>query len=86
MHLGEDEGELEHTRRYQPTRTPCPVYTCGNEYLTATKTDRKPRECLPAFRHFWYDWQKTDSYVTGLYGWVIWRDASIDDGPGAATA
>ena len=64
-HLGWDVAEIrEH--RYQQHHTPCPVYTVGGEYLTATsgKTPKNNED---------YQWQRVDSWVTEVYGNVIWK-------------
>jgi len=67
-YLGDDAACVER-RRYQSTRTPCPVYTDGNDYLTATASaSRKPRGDGD------YVWQKvpdSDGYVAAA-GWQIW--------------
>lgn len=69
-HLSEDEAEIEGNRRYKPTRTPCAVYTNGDEYLTATKTNRTPRGCDDNIFGYWH-WVKVDSNVP--FGWCIWK-------------
>jgi hypothetical protein len=71
-HLGEDAADLERTRRYQPTRTPCPVYSVGNDYLTAT-AGRKPRESNDAHLGLWR-WKeiKANGYAKAM-GWRIWK-------------
>lgn len=67
-HLEEDSGEIEANRRYQPTRTPCPVYTIGNEYLTATNGKRKPKGDDN------YRWIEIEAHgFAKLAGWRIWR-------------
>lgn len=48
-------------------RTPCPVYTVGNEYLTATSSSEAPRGNAD------YRWEEIASDVTARFGWHIWR-------------
>lgn len=67
MHLGEDGAEMERTRRYQPTRTPCPVYSVGNDYLTASGATRRPKDDRD------WRWVRVPSDVTKLTGWKIWK-------------
>lgn len=67
MHIGEDVDEVKKNRRYQPTRTPCPVFTVGNDYLTATNGKRKPRESRD------YQWAKVKSSPVDTLGWNIWK-------------
>ena len=67
-HLREDEGEIEGARRYQPTRTPCRVYSVGNDYLTATPGPRPPRS-----NSHWM-WERVPAPdVPACFGWCIWR-------------
>lgn len=70
-YLREDETEIEGDRRYQPTRTPCPVYTVGNDYLTASKTDRNPKESADNFFGYW-NWVKVED-ANLPFGWTIWK-------------
>ena len=64
-HLGWDVADVrEH--RYQQHRTPCAVYTVGDDYLTAT-TGKPPKSNAD------YQWEKVDSWITEVYGNVIWR-------------
>lgn len=65
-HLDWDVDEVE-SFRYQSTKTPVPVYSVDDDYLTATKIDKLPRENTD------YKWEKVNSWVTKQYGWVIWR-------------
>ena len=71
-HIGEDQAEIERTRRYQPTRTPCPVYSVGNDYLTAT-TKRRPRESDNSYMGTWH-WKEIPArgYAKAM-GWRIWK-------------
>lgn len=66
-HLGEDSDMIEDKRRYQPTRTPCPVYSVSNDYLTATGRGR-PRETIS------WRWQEIPArgYAKAV-GWRIWK-------------
>jgi hypothetical protein len=66
-YLGEDEREIETTRRYQPTRTPCQVYTTGNDYLTATSSRGK----RPKTDREWA-WS-TEPVGVHAMGWAIWE-------------
>lgn len=68
-YLREDRAEVEHDRRYQPTRTPCAVYLNGDEYLAATSSARKPRESDYIPFGYWA-WEEV---ATHPYGWTIWR-------------
>lgn len=69
-HLGEDRSTLDEERRYQSTRTPCPIYTVGNDYLTATSSLRPG----PKRSKEWPAWElvRDDSYAAAM-GWRIWR-------------
>jgi hypothetical protein len=70
-HLGEDVADIERERRYQPTRTPCAVYSVGNDYLTATN-GRKPKECDDLLFGTWR-WEEIRAcgYAEAA-GWKIW--------------
>lgn len=69
-YLGEDVAEIE-SRRYQPTRTPCAVYTDGNDYLTATNGSRRPAESKD---YLWRRVTDPGSYCDHM-GWSIWERA-----------
>jgi hypothetical protein len=71
-YLRVDVAEVEANHRYQPTRTPCAVYSDGNDYLTATNGARKPRECDDNQMGTWR-WKEMPhtSYGASL-GWRIW--------------
>ncbi len=71
-YLGEDERDVERDRRYQPTRTPCPVYTNGDEYLAASPGKRKPREVDDNFMGRW-EWEQVDARLPDGFPWTIWR-------------
>jgi hypothetical protein len=44
-HIGVDQAEMEGNYRYQPTRTPCPIYNDrSGRYLTATPAGRLPKD------------------------------------------
>lgn len=74
MYLKEDDAEVEKNRRYQPTRTPCPVYTVGNDYLTATsgieKSPKADRE---------WNWQAITGSLPASLGWQIWQHVEPQD-------
>ncbi len=73
-HLGEDGADVEGNRRYQPTRTYCPVYTVGEDYFTATRSAKsEPRDGAERWGMSSFNWQRVDSWVTAAYGWQIWR-------------
>ena len=67
-HLGEDVATIEAERRYQPGRTPCAVYTIGNDYLAASPNAKPPK----GDRN--YKWEQIPSMATSIYGWTIWRN------------
>jgi hypothetical protein len=70
-YLGEDRLEVERNRRYQPTRTPCPVYADGNDYLAASSSaGRKPKEADDNRFGYW-KWEVASDHHP--LGWVIWR-------------
>lgn len=71
--LREDPSDVERNRRYQPTRTPCPVYVDGNDYLTATGSARKPREAHDPQMGDWR-WREfeTDGFGAAM-GWHYWE-------------
>ena len=66
-HLNEDVAGIEDERRYQPTRTPCPIYTVGNDYFTATGKNRRPQNVGG------WNWVRVRSRATEMYGWNIWK-------------
>lgn len=72
-HLEEDTREVERTRRYQPTRTPCPVYSVGNDYLTATSGTRRPREVNDNQFGSWR-WREIEAHgYAKAIGWRVWE-------------
>lgn len=78
-HLGYDRDDLK-DYRYQPSRTPCEVYSDprgGPENYTATKTKRKPREC-DDFHFGTWKWKEIPALGwAGANGWHIW--VNIED-------
>lgn len=78
-YLGEDRTEMERNRRYQPTRTPCAIYSNGDEYLAATSSNKKPRESNDNRFGYW-QWEMASS--DHPYGWVIWRALPEQDTQG----
>jgi hypothetical protein len=60
--------------RYQPTRTPCAVYTVGQGYFTATNSvGKKPKGNAD------YKWTPVDppsGYMPN--GWQLWECKSYD--------
>jgi hypothetical protein len=74
MFLGEDEAEVENEHRYQPTRTPCPVYSVGNDYYAATRGKRAPKSESGHGGGDPWNWVAvpTDS-IPADFGWTIWR-------------
>ena len=68
MYLGEDAQEVERNRRYQPSRTPCPVYTADNEYLTAAPCTARPKSSPE------YNWVlcPPSPWLEGTF-WSIWK-------------
>jgi hypothetical protein len=70
-HLGMDVMDVE-DYRYQPTRTPCAVYSSDGDYFTATKTARKPRESEDNHFGTW-KWRRTPTHgYAEAVGWHIW--------------
>lgn len=70
MYFGCDIDDLSE-RRYQRMRTPCAVYSCDEDYFTATKGSRKPKSCDDNFMGCW-KWERVSGH--GLpEGWNIWR-------------
>lgn len=71
--LGENVKDLERERRYQPTCTPCPVYSCNNIYLTACRIGKRPKNSNDTRFGYW-NWNKAlhqDSYNTTA-GYEVW--------------
>jgi hypothetical protein len=70
-YLGFDAAEME-DYRYQPTRTPCPVYAVGNDYFTASK-GRAPKP--GTFPNPEWSWQKIEEaqFYGSQLGWCIWQ-------------
>lgn len=78
-HLDYDRDDLR-GYRYQPSRTPCPVYSDprgGTENFTATATTRKPKECDDHHFGTW-KWKEVEAagYAKAM-AWHIW--VNIDD-------
>jgi len=75
--LGEDGRECEVSRRYQPTRTPCPIYTSENDYLTATSSNmKKPKDDQTCW--CWELVQSAEFYGSA-FGWAIWVSSAKGD-------
>jgi hypothetical protein len=66
-YLREDAGDVERGRRYQPTRTPCPVYTNADEYLTATSSAQRAPRASPG-----WVWRRMADQAEHGAGWTIW--------------
>lgn len=66
-HWMADFAEVE-DYRYQSGRTPCPIYTSGNDYYTATSGFRHPRT-----NDEYRAWVRVPSDVTARFGWHIWK-------------
>lgn len=80
-HLRYDRDDLK-DYRYQPTRTPCQVYSDprgGSDNYTATKTSRKPRES-DDYRFGTWRWKEipAEGYAAAM-GWHIWVDIKDAD-------
>jgi len=71
MHYDMDDKEVKEYR-YQSTRTPCPVYTLDDDYVTATSGK------VPTGNHD-YTWEPVKSWITAAYGWRIWRKKDDED-------
>jgi hypothetical protein len=69
-HLGHDMAELREYR-YQPSRTPCEVYSTSSGYFTATK-GRKPKTADDSYMGAW-DWERVRDGLCDAYGWTIWK-------------
>ena len=70
-YLGVDPSEVEE-RRYQPTRTPCAIYTDGHGYYTAT-AKRAMRGSSNNLTGTW-DWVEVPAAgYWGAMGWRVWR-------------
>ena len=76
-YLKEDVAQIE-SRRYQPTRTPCPVYATADRYLTATSGDAKPPRLVTATECWRWREIKAGYYCYAM-GWHIWRRLDDDD-------
>lgn len=74
IHLGEDVAEVKRSRRYQPTRCYCAVFTVGDDYLTATPTKRRaPKDGPERGGMNSFNWQPVPASVALAWGWRIWR-------------
>lgn len=80
-HLGEDVETIEDDRRYQPTRTYCPVYTVGEDYLTATKGTRKPKDGPATWGWSSFNWVRVQkTRIPEDLGWTVWiHEEPVDD-------
>ena len=67
-----DIATVEEEHRYQPTRTPCPVYATGNDYFTATRIGTKPRGSDNARQGTWV-WQAVEAPRAAGFGYQIWQ-------------
>lgn len=72
-HLGMNGDDFEEYR-YQPTRTPCPVYAVGDHYYAAKRSDSPPKtrfggpggwECG--------SWKKLEDARDNAYGYTVWQ-------------
>lgn len=63
-------------REYQPTRTPFAIWTFQEDYYTATRGPRPPKDHKdwPAAC-----WQAEDSKVTQMHGNMIWRFVAAEE-------
>lgn len=52
---------------YQPSRTPCPVFTMGDDYVTATSSPDKPPKGNAD-----YVWVKKPSCLNIRFDWQLW--------------
>lgn len=64
-HFGFDIAEMD-SRRYQPMRTPVPIYTVYDDYFTATRGARPPKA------HPDWNWVLVESALTELRGNRMW--------------
>jgi hypothetical protein len=62
-----DVAEVEEWHRYQPTRTPCPVYYTGNDYFTAAPIGKNPKGNADWF------WTPVEDATVAHYGYQIWQ-------------
>lgn len=54
--------------RYQPSRTPCPIYHQDEDYYTASGPGKKPRSGMG------YEWVEVPGALMGAsHGWRIWK-------------
>jgi hypothetical protein len=61
-----DYSTIEGDYRYQPTRTPCAVFSIGDDYYTATKSPTiKPKQSTQ------YRWEQFPGTVPN--GWQVWK-------------
>jgi len=66
--FGIDFADVENDHRYQDTRTPCAVYTFGNDYYTATNSLTK----IPKGRsdYNWVPCEPLSGYIPE--NWQLW--------------
>jgi hypothetical protein len=74
-YLGYDQDDLR-DYRYQPTRTPCEVYSDprgGEDCWTATRGSRRPRGSTNNYQGHW-TWTEVNDpgAYCKAYGWRIW--------------
>ena len=67
-----DSACVEDDHRYQPTRTPCAVYSMGNDYFTAAPIGKKPKGSDSVLFGSWV-WQPVDDAFVASHGYQIWQ-------------
>lgn len=71
--LGLDVDEVK-AARYQPTRTPCPIFAIGDGYYAATATGSKPPPLTYGRAGAWEcsGWNLIESPERNLYRRAVW--------------
>ena len=72
-----DVADVETEHRYQPTRTPCPVYATDNDYFTAARIGKKPRSSDNTQQGTW-TWQAIEAPKVAANGYQIWQHVEIN--------
>ena len=67
-----DVADVEAGHRYQPTRTPCPIYATGNDYFTAVRIGKRPRGSDNTQQGTW-TWQVIEAPRVAENGYQIWQ-------------
>ena len=74
-----DVADVESQHRYQPTRTPCAVYSVGNEYFTAAPAGKKPKTSTNTNIYGFWNWVYVPDKTVEHYGYEIWKHVEAEN-------